>query len=101
MILPRTSSVAPCSERARRNCVDSLASSRICGASPLVERVMWRSVFRAKDADDFHLRRVKFRCELSAQLARQIRHRVEGGDAFFVDPISNLFRAIGRGAAFF
>src|SRR2546430_13156800 len=42
MIWLRTSSVAPCSDRARRNCVDWLASSRICGASPLVETVIWR-----------------------------------------------------------
>ena len=43
MMRVRTSSVAPCSERARRNCSGSSASLRICGARPLVEMVIFRA----------------------------------------------------------
>ena len=43
MILLRTSSVAPWSEIARRNCIGSAASRRICGARPLVEIVIFRA----------------------------------------------------------
>src|SRR4030081_1474708 len=43
MIWSRTSSVAPCSEMARRICSGSSASFLICGASPLVEVVMCRA----------------------------------------------------------
>src|SRR5213082_3072003 len=51
MIRLRTSSVAPCNERARRTCIGSSASFRICGASPLVETVMCRApMLRPHDA---------------------------------------------------
>ncbi len=52
-------------------------------------------IFRAEDANRFELSESKSLGESFPELLGKIAHGIEGSDALLVDPIDDLFRAIG------